>query len=200
MRRLVTFALIAAFSSAPALAQTALKTSFEGTYLGAGIGQSKLHDDSFDQLEKFGYSVDNNDTAYQLFMGYQFNPYFAVEGSYIDFGDFSASYSDAYLKPNNELSTDGFGAAMLGRLPIQGGFSIHGKLGMVAWDAESKGGYSYDKSLSADSNSDDGTDPFYGLGAEYASNNITIRGEYVRYDINSDVDIDMLSASLGYRF
>jgi OOP family OmpA-OmpF porin len=71
---------------------------------------------------------------------------------------------------------------------------------MIAWDADYKesdsDGWSYSESA-------DGTDPFYGVGAEYEINQIIMRAEYERYEISDsgeDFEIDLMSASLGYRF
>ncbi|PRY72415.1 putative outer membrane protein [Halomonas ventosae] len=74
---------------------------------------------------------------------------------------------------------------------------------MVAWDAD----FDYRlNTLAGDiSTSDgvDGSDPFYGIGAEYEINQVVLRAEYERYDLSDsgeDLEIDLVSAGLGYRF
>ncbi len=102
-----------------------------------------------------------------------------------------------------KLSVDGFTAALVGKLPIQSGFSVFGKLGMIAWDAD------LDENVQAlglsqtDTFGEDGTDPYYGIGAEYEVERILMRAEFERYDISDsgeDFEIDLISASIGYRF
>ncbi|MGM0982551.1 MAG: outer membrane beta-barrel protein [Pseudomonadota bacterium] len=121
----------------------------------------------------------------------------------MDFGNAEASYRYNSQPGNAELSAEGFGFALVGKLPIQNGFSVHGKLGMIAWDADLKDNYFDGTARTSDAYGEDGTDPFYGIGAEYEINQLMMRAEYERYDISEsgeDFEIDLVSASLGYRF
>ncbi len=204
MKRLIATAALATLVTGPAFAQSYQYDPNEGPYLGAGLGYSKLDNDTLDWLDDIGASTDDSDTGYKLFAGYQFNPNFAVEASYVDFGDFKASGTVNGEPANAKASADGFGFALVGKLPIQGGFSVHGKLGMIAWDGEVKANATdtNGRRVSA-SQSEDGTDPFYGIGAEYEVERIIMRAEYERYDISEsgeDFEIDLISASIGYRF
>lgn len=204
IKHLIATTALTTLAAAPVFAQSYQQGPDEGLYAGAGLGHSKLDNDTLDLLGDFGASTDDSDTAYKLFVGYRFNPNFAVEASYLDFGDFTASGILNGEPANAKASADGFGFALVGRLPIQGGFSIHGKLGMVAWDGEVSASFTDGNgdrwNLSA---SEDGTDPFYGIGVEYEVERILLRAEYERYDISEsgeDFEIDLLSASIGYRF
>ncbi|WP_280553379.1 porin family protein [Halomonas sp. 25-S5] len=203
MKRLIATAALAGLVASPAFAQSYQYNPAEGPYLGAGIGHSSLDNDTLNEWDSYGVSTDDTDTGYKLFAGYQFNPNFAVEASYLDFGDFSASGSSGPDNANIKLGVDGFGFALVGKLPIQNGFSVHGKLGMVAWEADLEGNATLDGSYYRASAGEDGTDPFYGIGAEYEIQQIMMRAEYERYDISDsgeDFEIDLFSASLGYRF
>jgi len=200
MKRLIATAALAGLIASPASAQSYQYDPNEGPYLGAGLGYSTLDNNTLDRLDSAGANTDDSDTAYKLFAGYQFNPNFAVEAGYVDFGDFSASAAVPGYSAKAEVSADGFTAALIGKLPIQNGFSVHGKLGMIAWDGNYKesdsDGWSYSESA-------DGSDPFYGIGAEYEVDRIMMRAEYERYDLSDsgeDFEIDLISASLGYRF
>lgn len=225
MKRLIATAALATLVATPALAQSYPGVPDEGFYLGTAIGQAKLKN-ALDDYDNAGWNTDDKDTAFKLFAGYQFNPNFAVEASYVDFGKFSANaitdYEEAYIveiddvasrtvREDDEISIDGFGFALVGRLPIDAGFSVFGKLGLFAWDASANfsesttyrvGNDSFTTSAS-DSASVDNIDPFYGIGAEYVANQIMVRLELERYDL-SDGDVklktDLLSASIGYRF
>lgn len=200
MKRLIATAALATLVASPAFAQSYQYNPNEGPYVGAGLGYTKLDNDSLDWLADAGASTDDSDTGYKLFVGYQFNPNFAIEAGYVDFGDFSASASVPGYSAKAEISAEGFTAALVGKLPIQNGFSVFGKLGMIAWDGDYKesdsDGWSY-------SESSDGSDPYYGIGAEYEVERILMRAEFERYDISDsgeDFEIDMISASIGYRF
>lgn len=200
MKRLIATATLATLVASPAFAQSYQYNPAEGPYLGAGLGYSQLDNDTLDWLSDLGANTDDSDTAYQLFAGYQFNPHFAVEAGYVEFGDFSANAAMPDYSAKAEVSAEGFTAALVGKLPIQNGFSVHGKLGMIAWNGDYKesdsDGWSYSEST-------DGSDPFYGIGAEYVVNQVMMRAEYERYDLSDSGDdfaIDLVSASLGYRF
>ncbi|WP_168012633.1 porin family protein [Halomonas salinarum] len=200
MNRLATTAVISTLAllvSTPALAQGYQYDPHAGLYLGAGVGNAVLDNDSLDLLDSLGANTDDSDTAYKLFAGYDFNANFALEASFVDFGEFEANAGTESLK----ASADGFGIGLVGRLPIQSGFSIHAKVGMFAWDGDID--YSESTTSSDFSLGEDGTDPFYGVGAEYVIDRVMIRGEYERYDLSDsgeDFTIDLASVSLGYLF
>ncbi|QTF93233.1 porin family protein [Halomonas sp. BM-2019] len=187
MKRLIATAALTTLVAAPALAQSYPGVPDEGFYLGTAIGQATFKNSDFRNLD----DVDRRDTAFKLFAGYQFNPHFAVETSYVDFGDFTANDEDGEVK----VDLDGFGFALVGRLPIEAGFSVYGKLGLIAWDGNVR---------DADgSRGDDDIDPFYGVGAEYVIDQVMMRLEFERYDMSAsgtDFDTDLISASIGYRF
>lgn len=200
MKRLIATAALTTLIAAPAFAQSYPGVPDEGVYVGTALGQSKLKYDIAGFYRDQGYpnvSSDDTDTAFKLFVGYQFNPNFAVEASYVDFGDFTASDNDGSGRA--KLSVDGFTAALVGKLPIQDGFSVYGKLGLIAWDAD----LNESDNTGSQSFGEDGTDPFYGIGAEYVVNQVMMRLEFERYDISEggeDLNIDLISASIGYRF
>lgn len=204
MKRLITTAALAAsLAATSAFAQSYHYSPDEGPYLGAGIGHSKLDNDTLDWLGDNGVNTDDSDTGYKLFVGYQFNPNFAIEAGYVNFGEFTANAAAGRDNANLELGIDGFTGALIGKLPIQNGFSVFGKLGMVVWDADLSGSATVSGQSFREKGSEDGTDPFYGIGAEYEINQIMIRTEYERYDLSKsgeDFEIDLFSASLGYRF
>lgn len=203
MKSLIATAALAGLIATPAFAQSYHYNPHAGFYLGAGIGYSELDNDTLDWLESIGANTDDSDTGYKLFAGYQFNPYYAVEASYVDLGAASASGASGADSAKLTLGMDGYTAALVGKLPIASGVSVLGKLGMIAWDADldldaTIDGQSYDAHAE-----EDGTDPYYGIGAEYVIDRFMLRGEYERYDISEsgeDFEIDLISASLGYRF
>lgn len=143
-----------------------------GLYVGAGIGSSDLAIDGFN----------GNDFAYKVFAGFDFNQYFAVEGAYLNGGSPS--------ERGFEIEVDGWDVAVLGKWPVSEQFDIFAKLGYVWWDAEADG-------IASDS----GEDLMYGLGVGFDfSDQIGMRGEWERMDIE-DVDrADLWTISLLFRF
>ena len=208
MKRLIATAALATLVATPAFAQSYPGVPDEGFYLGTAIGQAKFKNDDFQSLGNEGFDVDRKDTAFKLFAGYQFNPNFAVEASYVDFGDFEANAfaTDGLNVASGSVkaSADGFGFALVGRLPIDAGFSVFGKLGLIAWDGDISGNATLNGTTLVDiRQSDDDIDPFYGVGVEYVVNQVMVRAEFERYDLSSsgeDYEIDLISASIGYRF
>ena len=148
-----------------------------GFYAGAGVGQSMV-DESF---------VDDEDVGYQVFGGYQFNPYFGVEAAYTDFGEVDLTGNVG------NLEADTWSLVAVGTLPFTDKFSGYAKAGFHSWDAE----------VSAPEigrANDDGTDPTYGLGLQYRFNDtVALRGEYSRFELD-DVDVDLAQVQVRFDF
>lgn len=161
-----------------------------GLYVGGNYGYLRVEgEDDFD---------DDKD-VWQGLLGYRFNEYFALEGSYIDFGDYGNDVAGA--------STDGYTAALKGSFPITERLSIYGKLGQLWSETEYKVGTFNDDY--------DDESLFVGGGLSFAvTPNFLINAEYTVYDADLDAesavddiddtnfDTDLKQASLGieYRF
>ncbi|WP_036986315.1 outer membrane beta-barrel protein [Pseudogulbenkiania sp. MAI-1] len=191
-----------------------------GWYGGISIGQSEEQDFSASELDSelndagfttSGTSVDDTDTGWKLFAGYQFNNYFALEGGYISFGRFDASttvtaVNGSPITPTSVNATvkarNGFLLDAVGILPITDNFSVFGKLG--AYTSKTELSASVDGASASDSDWD--SDLTYGFGVNYAINkDLRIRGEWERFEkVGSsdsvESDIDLLSIGLTYQF
>jgi len=163
-----------------------LAGSDSGFYLGGAIG-SASNDVAFDELE---YSDD--DTGYKVFAGYNFGLVptidLAVEGSYVDFGDSSVDIIDENVSTQT-TAWDVFGVAGFNLGPV----GVFGKLGMVAWDNE------VSLSTAADTFTEDGSDPAYGIGAKIQLQSFSIRAEYEYFDLEYTT-IDFISIGASYTF
>ena len=148
-----------------------------GFYAGGGVGQSMV-DESF---------ADDEDTAYQVFGGYQFNPYFGLEAAYTDFGKVD-------LVGNvGKLEADTVSLVAVGTLPFTANVSGYAKAGFHSWDADVR-------APGIGRASDDGTDPTYGLGLQYRfSDAFALRGEYSRFEMD-DVDVDLAQVQVRFDF
>ncbi len=194
-RMLFTGAILFSAAQAHAASDTAPSDKF---YLGGGAGQAVYHSDTLDDIDDFeGTNVDEKDAAYTLFGGYRFNPNFSMEVGYVNLGEATGKISGVGEVASFEV--DGVSASLLGRLPIDGGLSVIGRLGVIKWDSEAKAFNEKEK--------DNGTDPLFGGGLEYSNQSLFARAEYTRYmlDVDSgssdeDVDIDLWSLSAGMYF
>ncbi|RQW63494.1 porin family protein [Vibrio viridaestus] len=158
-----------------------------GLYVGGNYGYVKVDgQDDFD---------DDND-VYQGLLGFRFNKYLALEGSYIDFGDYGKSGASA--------STDGYTAALKVIAPIGERVELYGKGGQL-W-------YNTDYSVLGVNGSRDDEGVFAGAGVGFkVTDNFLVNVEYTWYDADIDADAvsngadtetDFKQASVGveYRF
>ena len=86
---------------------------------------------------------------------------------------------------------------MVGQLPVTPWFTAFAKAGLAKWETDVDGNLG-DANLDLKDN--DGTDPVYGVGAQFNFDPFLVRAEYERYDMDSDYKIDTFTASAGLRF
>ena len=162
--------------SAPASAQG---QSDAGWYIGGSYGKSSY---SFSGVPA-GVSVDDSDTGFKIFGGFQFTQHWGAEVGYADFGNATASGA-----LSGEVGVKAFTFAGTGTLPLGENFALLGKLGMARWDVSGTGG------------SDSGTDPYYGVGARYNFNkNLGLVVDYEKLDVEDD-SVSMISIGVRYKF
>lgn len=147
-----------------------------------------------------GFDIDDT-IGWKIFGGYALNDVLSIEGGYTSFGDADWALSGIPIPPglSTSLETTGFEIAAAGNFPINSQFSLFGKVGLLVWDSEIS---VFDSSGSV-SESETGTDVFFGFGAQYEiSGNLAVRGSWERYtiDVNEDLDIDFLSVSAVFGF
>lgn len=208
-KRLLHFTLATAlFGSSTAFAANA------GWYIGASGGGTKAKDapsasEVDAELALLGFtsrsSVDDTDTGWKIFGGYKFNPNFAIEGNYADLGELSiksivTAPSSATINTSWEAKT--WALSAVGIVPLAYKFDIFGKVGFQYWDVD------YKRSAPARaSESDNGTDLTYGIGADYNfTDRFALRAEWELYqnigDSNKtgESDVEMWSAGLQFSF
>jgi hypothetical protein len=160
------------------LSVTGVTAAQAEAYVGAGAGRANVRIDSFDE----------NDSAMKFIAGYIFDlpaVDFSVEASYVDFG----SPSDYAV--NAEFEVAGIDAFAVAGIDF-GLVGLFAKAGMIVWDADAR--------AAGFSGSDDGTDSAYGVGIRFNVRSLAVRAEYEKFDIDAADDLDMLSASLIWRF
>jgi len=159
-----------------------------GFYVGAGIGTTKVSDNSFD-----GTGIDDSDTGFKIFGGYDFNPNIAVEVSYLDLGEASASEAGDSLSVGVTALT----ASAVGRLPLSDMFALYGKLGYASYDVNVDFNIA---GFGSGSGSDSDSDLIYGVGGALSfGGNFEARLEYEAINVDGG-DLNMISIGGLYRF
>ena len=175
--------------SAPAVAQQ----SDAGWYIGGSYGMSTF---DLDTTGITNPSVEDGDSGFKIFGGFQFTKHWGAEVGYVDFGKAGIRGSVIGIPFTGDLGITAFTLAGTGTLPLGTNFALLGKVGMANWDAK--------VSVSAlglgGSTSDSGTDMFYGIGARYSFNkNLSVQLEFEQYETDAD-SVNMTSVGLRYKF
>lgn len=214
-----------------------------GWYGGAVAGQSKalmggmeaILADSVDTDRKNGsasYEIESTDSEWQLFGGYAFKRYWALELGYVDLGQVRTKFSSItegskgeFKKDKSEIfTTKALAITAMGRMPIQGGFSILAKLGLLGWSFQEVDSRTCVPTLTivenpnteercgeflsgARNNTAAGASLMFGLGVGYRlTRSLALRGEWENYlKIGNDnetavMDYNSVSAGLEYHF
>lgn len=160
--------------------------SAQGIYLGAGIGNtffSSEIDDALDQAKE----IDENSTAWKIFVGYHVTDFLNVEGGYRSFGSISSDISSSLF----ETKTAGWDVEAVGRLKI------------AIIDLFAKAGVMFsttDVTFLQQSVSDSSTDFLYGLGVGVHLGPIGARLEWESIAVSGPTNLSMvsLSATIGF--
>jgi OOP family OmpA-OmpF porin len=179
---------LSALAALGLMAATAAQADTQpGFYAGAGFGTTKIGDDEFD-----GSGIDDSDTGFKIFGGYNFNENFAIEAGYFDFGEASGDFGgDSF-----SIGVSGLSASAVGRLPVSDMFSLFGKLGFASYDVDVSFNIAGFGSGSA---SDSDSDMIYGVGGALSfGKSFEARLEYEA--LNVDGDASMISVSGLFRF
>jgi len=148
----------AAVNSAPSATKvtpSALTINTDFFYLGAKLGGNHYQNG----CELWRIECDKTDNASGLFSGYQFTPYFALEGAFLRLGDVVAVYPTGGLEQTYTGSMQGFELSIIGILPATNDFSVFTKGGLYNWYATSEGIFNRMK--------ESGLSPTVGLGLSY---------------------------------
>lgn len=182
-----------------------------GWYVGGELGRSSS-DFDMDRLNELATAgglnvtsatIDDEGTSRGLIFGYQFNPYFAVEGGFRDLGDFSSDISGTTTDPaqfNQIASTlvpqsgDGGSLGIILSYPFSKGWKLSGKIGM--WNWENENDITASTTVADPSGSE--IDIYYGAEASYQlTNRWQTYFSAVRYEFDRD---QANSLSLGVRY
>ncbi|MDY6944818.1 MAG: porin family protein [Pseudomonadota bacterium] len=192
MNRTIVAATLLALSSGAAYAQS---ENEQGLYLGAGIGQFDVNIEGVDSVDDQIRRLDDDDAAWQAFVGWRFNPYISLQLAYIDYGRprdrFDASGSSGDFRA--ELA--GFAPSIIGTLPL-GPVELSAKAGYYFYDLDIRA--DIDDPLDPQFSSDEsGEDFMYGVGVGatfFQHLNVKLEYEWIDLDNPRNLNIDDANA------
>lgn len=197
MKRAIVAAVLFGAASSVALAQS--PDNDEGFYVGGGVGQFNLEIDGIDGIDEAIERLDDDDTAWQAFIGWRINPYIALQAAYVDYGRPEDDFSTAGSSGNYRAELSGFAPSIIGTLPL-GPLEISAKIGYYFYDLEITA--DIDDPLAPDFDSDDsGEDVFYGIGIGMTFfDRLHAKLEYEEIDIDGTDDANAFWLTGAWRF
>jgi OOP family OmpA-OmpF porin len=194
-----------------------------GWYVGVGGGMTSA--DEFDEATRgvfeaalieagldttLGPLDADDDVGVRVFGGFQFNDYFALEGYYVDLGDFEVSVTGPAVVEGGEggevsvrgdigFEAQGFGVFGVLTYPVGAGFSLLGKAGGIHWDTEVPTTINAAGEVTSTSTGDDGTGFAWGGGLRYRlTEHLAVDAQYEVYTTSEDVEL--LSGNVIWSF
>jgi hypothetical protein len=172
----------AVLATALFLASAATMAADNGLYLGASLGQANIDlDTGIAGAPRF----DGDDTGFKIIAGLRPLDWFAVEASYVNFGEVE----------QGPFAAEGDGISAFGVF-----FATVGPVDFFA-----KGGLiTFDTSAGVDGRGDfyaeDGTDLAFGAGVQFRLLSLGVRAEYEKFEIDDVDDANMISIGVTYTF
>jgi OOP family OmpA-OmpF porin len=199
----IAVATIAGLTAAlPCPAQQRTMPSAPGPYfgVGAGVGYVSYNNNDFNNIANDfnnaglgggglsqSTSRETTDFGWKVFGGYRFNQYFALEGSYVDFGKFDYQYQfnqGGAQTGNGNMSYNAFSwnIAAVPRYTLQEGLFVQGKVGAAFTTVENSFNMSVPGFTQQGSDRKSRTNFLVGAGIGYDfPNGLSIIGEYEYY-------------------
>ena len=174
-----------------------------GFYGGASAGLT-LNDNCPTATYSDNTSTDNitckrksDKAAWKAFGGYKVAPNLAIEGAYIDFGEYSNQYDQGTWWGKDKATAKGVSLMGVASTSVSDSIDVFGKLGVLHWKRDAWSVTSDSTQTSPDvTATDTGNDLAIGAGASInVSDNIAIRGEVEHFN-----DLDVNLVSLGASF
>lgn len=169
-----------------------------GPYAGIGFGRTSI---DVGDTSGLAVSVDDTDSGFKLYGGYQFTNNIAVEAGYADLGEATIN-GNVGLPFTSKFEASAIFVDAVGTLPLSNEFALLGRAGLAFTKAELSVGVA---GVSVAEKEDD-VSLKLGLGAQYSfTKNVALRAEWERYfDVGGDTtgegDIDLAGISLNVKF
>ncbi len=157
----------------------------QGLYLGGSVGVTDI------DLGIWGGA--DQTTTYKLFVGYELPKYVGFEAAWVNLGGHE---NEHFNNASGTLHTDGWTAAVTGRIPVVSWFALFGKAGYFFWNTrfDVKWG---DLTAAQSSN---GEELFWGAGVRFNSGRFSFLGEYERYMTGELGDHKAFDFAVRYTF
>jgi OOP family OmpA-OmpF porin len=195
-------------------ANAAIADDDTGWYIGGNYGWTAATIDDeriISSLAARGFTVTDiedfdEDNGYKVFGGYQFNRYIALEGGYVDLGEYGYALDTVPAGTlTGHIDLHGVNLDLVGTMPLSERFSVFARVGAIYAEADTTFVGTGAVNVLEPNPTASEVDLKFGVGAEYAfTEALSMRVEAERYRIDDAVgntgDIDMLSAGLVYRF
>jgi len=122
----------------------------------------------------------DDDTAWSLISGYEFNQYFAAELSWVgDSGSWNIQKPIAGGTQIDDIGNQYWNVSGLGTWAFNDTFSAYGRLGMLRW----KGSSTVVTGAGTVKSDVDGFEPIFGAGVAMTIDNAMLRVEYARTSV-----------------
>lgn len=192
MKRAMVAVTLLAVSTGAAYAQS---ENERGLYLGAGVGQFDVNIEGIDSVDDQIRRLDDDDAAWQLFVGWRFNPYLSLQLAYIDYGRPSDRFEASGSSGDFRAELAGFAPSIIGTLPL-GPVELSAKAGYYFYDLDIRA--DIDDPLDPQFNSDEsGEDFMYGVGVGatfFQHLNVKLEYEWIDLDNPRNLNIDDANA------
>jgi hypothetical protein len=198
-RNLIAIAIASGGLAAGLPAAAADVDNERGFYAGAAFGQFDVDLDNIDEVDDVIEDFDVDDTSWKAFVGYRFNPYFALEADYVDFGEPGDNFETGGSSGDYTIGLSGFAPYVIGSYPI-GPVELFGKIGYYFYDLEVDVDID-DLGGDVFSSDDSGEDVVYGAGIGFTFlEHAHARLEYEIVDIEGTDDLNAYWLSAAWRF
>jgi OmpA-OmpF porin, OOP family len=203
-------------SLASLAAPLAMAQETTGWYAGASAGRSAATIDdaritsglAAQGLGGIGVSNDDRSTGYKIFGGYQLNPYLGIEAGFANLGHFGYRASTVPAGTlSGRMGVKGLDLDLVGTLPLVGGLSALGRVGVTSMRASDSfattGAVALPYASANPSQRSGGLKA--GVGLSYAvTPSLAVRLEAERYRLKDAVgnrgNVDLVSLGLVYHF
>lgn len=154
------------------------------------------------------HQCENSESYYKFSGGYQFNDYFALElgyGSsdgYANSGSGTATVNGISVpfRGETDLNYSSLSMGVEARLPVNDWFTPLLRAGMHSWERDIKLSGTVANQPVSDTESLDGTDPYWGVGANFNFyESFSLGVEWTRY-VGAEYDADTLGGYLKANF
>jgi opacity protein-like surface antigen len=181
MKTVTRTAIVTAVLACTPLAVTPAYAVEGSTYLGGGVGYSRLNGEDFTNTNG---DLSDNQGSWKAVVGIKFSPMLSAEGQFIDFG--------AANRASDRVQATAWTAGAVLNLLGDSAISPYGKIGGVFWSTDNRF-----NNLSVN---ESGTDLALGLGVRFTfGGKLSLRTEYERFEMDA-TQVDNVSAALLFNF